>query len=390
MTMLIGIDPHKSTHTATAVAPATQRELSSLRIAATLDDYEHLMRWADQWPQRRWAIENAAGMGYHLASWLLARGEHVVDVSPRSTARVRQLSRGGRRKNDRIDAAAAACVAALAGDANVLQPDGLTEALALLDERRTNLSQARVRTVNQLHALLRALLPGGAPRDLSAARAEALLSSIKAAGPAEHTRVQLATDMVADLRAVGARLKANAAEIAELVAQSGSTLTSTPGIGAVTAARLLGRTGRASRFPSSAAFASYTGTAPVEIASADRQRHRLSRFGDRQLNSALHTVAITQIRMPGSRGRAYYDTKIAAGKTAREAQRCLKRRLADHIWRTMIADERRSSSGAGPGGHTGAALTSSAAGPTPTASSSDQSQPRPADPESTTASESTP
>ena len=146
MTMLIGIDPHKSTHTATAVAPETQRELSSLRIEATLDDYEHLLRWADQWPQRRWAIENAAGMGYHLASWLLARGEYVVDVSPRSTARVRQLSRGGRRKNDRIDAAAAACVAALAGDANVLQPDGLTEALALPDERRTNLSQARVRT----------------------------------------------------------------------------------------------------------------------------------------------------------------------------------------------------------------------------------------------------
>ena len=390
MTMLIGIDPHKSTHTATAIASENQRELSSLRIEATLDDYEHLWRWAAQWPQRRWAIENAAGMGYHLASWLLARGEQVVDVSPRSTARVRQLSRGGRRKNDRIDAAAAACVAALAGDANVLQPDGLTEALALLDERRTNLAQARVRTTNQLHALLRALLPGGAPRDLSAARAEALLTSIEAAGPAEHTRLQLATDMVADLRAVDARLKANAAEMAGLVAQSGSTLTSTPGIGAVTAARLLGRTGRASRFPSSAAFASYTGTAPIEIASADRQRHRLSRFGDRQLNSALHTVAVTQIRMPGSRGRAYYDTKVAAGKTGREAQRCLKRRLADHIWRTVIADERRLQSGAGPEGHTGAALTSSAAGPTPTASTSDQSQPGPADPESTTARDPTP
>ncbi len=218
-----------------------------------------------------------------------------------------------------------------------------------------------------------------------------LLTSIEAAGPAEHTRVQLATDMVADLRAVDTRLKANAAEMAELVARSGSTLTSTPGIGAVTAARLLGRTRRASRFPSSAAFANYSGTAPVEIASADRQRHRLSRFGDRQLNSALHTVAITQIRMPGSRGRTYYDTKIAAGKTAREAQRCLKRRLADHVWRTMIADERRSPSGtAGPGGHTGATLTSSAAGPAPTASTSDQSQPEPADPESTTAQEPTP
>lgn len=323
-------------------------------------------------------------MGHHLASWLLARGEHVVDVPPRSTARVRQLSRGGRRKNDRIDAAAAACVAALAGDANPLTPDGLTEALALLDERRTNLSQARVRIANQLHALLRALLPGGAPGDLSAATAEALIAPLCPVGVAERTRVQLATALVADLRSLDAQLKANAKDMAELVTESGSTLASTPGIGAVTAARLIGRTGRASRFPTAAAFANYTGAAPIEIASGDRTRHRLSRSGDRQLNSALHTVATTQIRMPDSRGHRYYKTKIAEDKTPREARRCLKRRLADHIWRTMVADERRQARGADPGGHTGAALSSSAAGPTPTTSSSDQSQPEPADDESRT------
>lgn len=382
---LIGIDPHKSTHTATAVAPETHRELASLRIEATLADYDRLLSWAAQWPNRRWAVENAGGMGHHLASWLLARGERVVDVPPRSTARVRQLSRGGRRKNDRIDAAAAACVAALAGDANPLQPDGPAEALALLDERRSNLAQARVRTANQLHALLRALLAGGAPRDLSATTAEKLIASVRPAGQVERIRIQLATDLVTDLRSLDAQPRANAKEMAKLVAQSGSTLTSTPGIGVVTAARLIGRTGRASRFPSAAAFANYTGAAPIELASADRTRHRLSRSGDRQLNSALHTVAITQIRMPESRGHRYYKAKIAEGKTPREAQRCLKRRLADHIWRTMIADERRQ--GASPGGHTGAALSSSAAGPTPTASSSDQSQPRPAAGESTAAAE---
>ncbi len=339
--MLIGIDPHKSTHTATAVEPETNRELASIRIDATLREYRRMLAWASRWPQRRWAIENAEGLGRHLASWLLARGEHVVDVSSAATARVRQLSRGGGRKNDRIDAAAAACVAALQGDARPVTTEGSADALALLDERRMNLGQARVRAANQLHALLRALLAGGAPRELSAARAAALLRTLRPAGQIERIRKQLAADLVSEIRALDEKLKTNATAMAELVEQSGSTLTATIGIGAVTAARLSGRTGRPSRFPSPAAFANYAGAAPVEVASGERARHRLSRTGDRQLNCALHTIAITQIRVPGSVGNTYYNAKIAEGKTPREAKRCLKRRLADHVWRTMIADERR-------------------------------------------------
>ena len=123
------------------------------------------------------------------------------------------------------------------------------------------------------------------------------------------------------------------------------------GVGPVIAGRLLGRVRHASRFCSSAAFASYCGVAPVEVASAGRARHRLPRGGDRQLNLALHIVALTQVRMRASAGRAYYDTKIAAGKTHNEAMRCLKRRLADHLWRLMIADERDARTG--PGGHWG-------------------------------------
>jgi transposase len=112
--MIIGVDPHKSTHTATAVDPQTNRTVASVRIEASLADYRRLLRWAGQFDRRRWAIENAEGLGRHLSSWLLARGEDVVDVSSAATARVRQLSRGGGRKNDQIDAAAAACAAALA------------------------------------------------------------------------------------------------------------------------------------------------------------------------------------------------------------------------------------------------------------------------------------
>lgn len=379
--VIIGVDPHKSTHTATAIDPQTNRTVASVRIEASLVDYRRLLRWAGQFDHRRWAVENAEGLGRHLSSWLLARGEDVVDVPSAATARVRQLSRGGGRKNDQIDAAAAACVAALQGDGRPLQPEGITDALALLDESRANLAQSRVRLVNQLHALLRDLFAGGAP-NLSATTAAALLRRVRPSGDAERVRKQIATDLVSQIRSVDSLLKANAQQISELVAASGSTLTGTVGIGAITAGRLIGRTGRAARFPSSAAFATYAGAAPVEVASADKARHRLSRSGDRQLNAALHTVAITQIRTPGSRGHTYYNAKLAEGKTPREARRCLKRRLANHIWRTMITDEQRQA--ASPGGHLGATLTSSAAGSTPTTSSSDKSLPGLANHDSTT------
>lgn len=151
--IVIGIDPHKSTHTATALDPATNSDVGSLRIAASIADYQRLIGWAKAWPERTWAIENADGLGHHLALWLLALGEVVRDIPTTATARVRELSRGGRRKNDRIDAAAAASVAALQGDARQVYPETTTDSLALLDERRVNLSHSRTRAINQLHAL---------------------------------------------------------------------------------------------------------------------------------------------------------------------------------------------------------------------------------------------
>ncbi|MFF4828495.1 IS110 family transposase [Streptomyces sp. NPDC001312] len=338
--ILLGADPHKSTHTATAVEPESNQQLGAMRIEASLTDYRRLLAWAKRWPQRKWAVENANGLGRHLVQWLIARGESVVDVPAAATSRVRELSRGGRRKNDQIDAAAAATVACLQGDGRDVEPEDHTTALALLDERRVNLAQARVRTVNQLHALLRDLLPGGAPTQLSADLASKLLRSVRPAGDAEAIRKDIAGDLVAEIRKLDKQLTDNAARMQSLVEASGSALMDTPGIGPVMAARLIGRTRRAHRLPTSAAFANYAGAAPVETASADKARHRLSRSGDRQLNSVLHTIAVVQIRMPKSPGHAYYQRKLAEGKTPKEAKRCLKRRLADHVWRVMIADER--------------------------------------------------
>ena len=240
--IVIGIDPHKSTHTATAVDPATNTDLGSIRIDATLTGYKTLIAWAKSWPQRQWAVENACGLGHHLAQWLLVLGEVTLDVPTTATARVRELSRGGRRKNDRIDAAAAACVAAAQGDARPVDPEGPTDILSLLDERRTNLSGSRTRIVNQLHALLRQLLAGGAPTSLTAAAATALLRGFRARSEVDRVRVGLCRDLIADIRRLDDQLATNEKQMTQALDEHGTRLREVDGIGAVTAARLIGRT----------------------------------------------------------------------------------------------------------------------------------------------------
>ena len=237
--IIIGVDPHKRTHTASALEPGTHRVLATLQIDATLAGYRQLARWAAQFEVRRWAVENARGLGRHLAQWLAARGEQVDDVPCTATARVRELSRGGRRKNDVIDAAAAASVAALAGDATPIPVEDLSTVLALLDERRANLAAHRTRLVNQLHALLRDLVPGGADTDLTATAAARVLAAVRPVGPVEAARKQLARDLVAEVREVDARLAKLSAQMSKTLAEHGSRLLEVDGIGPVVATRLL-------------------------------------------------------------------------------------------------------------------------------------------------------
>ena len=260
---------------------------------------------------------------------------------------MRELSRGGRRKNDVIDAAAAASVAALAGDATPIPVEDLSTVLALLDERRANLAAHRTRLVNQLHALLRDLVPGGADTDLTATTAARVLAAVRPVGPVEAARKQLARDLVAEVREVDARLAKLSTQMSKTVAEHGSRLPEVDGIGPVVAARLLGRTGRAGRFPTASAFASYAGVAPVEVASADRARHRLPRGGDRQLNLALHIVALTQVRMRRQHWPRLLRPQDRRGQDPQRGHALpqapsRRPRLANH-------DRRRATEGGGPG-----------------------------------------
>jgi transposase len=130
------------------------------------------------------------------------------------------------------------------------------------------------------------------------------------------------------------------------------------------------------RFPGKAHFASWNGTAPIDASSGEQVRHRLSRAGNRQINRVLHIMAVVQLRRRDSEGRAYYDRKVAAGKTPMEAMRSLKRRLSDIVYHQMILDARTAATG--PGGHVGAATGSSAAGFNPSTGASEKSLPGPA------------
>jgi transposase len=297
-----------------------------------------LERWAKRFPERRWALENAGGLGRHLAVRLAASGESVVDVPPKLSARVRVLSSGNARKNDGVDALATALAASGNECLAAVDPEAASEALRLLSERREDLVAERTRALNRLHALLRDLVPGGVARTLSANRAARILRGIRPKGGASaRLRRRLASEVLRDIRTLDRKIADLNGRIEAEVEASGTTLTEIFGIGSILAARIIGTVGDVTRFPTKAHFASYSGTAPLEASSGEVVRHRLSLAGNRHLNYALHMVATCQARSD-ARGRVYYRKKMAEGKSRKEALRCLKRRISDAVFRSLMAD----------------------------------------------------
>lgn len=192
------------------------------------------------------------------------------------------------------------------------------------------------------------------------------------------TRKRVATELVTDLEKIYQRSKALDKEIKALIAETGSSLIGLHGIGPSAAARLLIEVGDITRFPTRNHFASWNGTAPLDGSSGAHTRHRLSRAGNRQINRALHIMAVVQLRNPTA-GRAYYDRRKTDGKTSMEAMRALKRRFSDIVYRTMTADAL--AAGASPGGHRGNGTASSAAGSQPHTDSSEKPLHGPAAPQ---------
>jgi len=333
----IGIDPHKSSHTAVALDPSG-RILGELRVPASRATPERFLRWAKDWPQRIWAVEGATGLGHLLTQQLVAREETVLDVPATLAARARLLARGHGRKTDGIDAASVARVAQSQPDLRRVGPEDHSMVLRLLSDRRDELTEERRRVVNRLHRLLRDLVPGGAPTELSTEAGAGVLNRIRPKTAVDLERKLMARALVADLRRVDRALVENRARCTAAVAASGTTLTSVFGISDVLATKILGHVGDVSRFASADRFASYSGTAPIEVSSGEVTRHRLSRNGNRALNTALHLAARVQTMHAGP-GRDHYERKLTEHKSSREALRSLKRQLAKVVYRHLVADQ---------------------------------------------------
>lgn len=362
--VIIGIDPHKGSHTAVALDHAERVE-GRLRVKASSTQVAQLTRWAQAWPQRTWAIEGARGLGRLLAQQLVAAGEHVVDVQPKLAARVRLLNTGQVNKNDPNDARSVAIAALRAHTAAEIVAEDATAVMKLWARRYRDLGSAWTQTVCRLHAVLCDLVPGGFARRISVPQAIALISTITAHTAADAARLELAHDLVADLERIDTQRRDVKRRLARVVAESKTSLTEIHGVGPVVAATVLGFVGDVGRFASRDHFAAYNGTAPIEVSSGNRQIHRLSRRGNRQLNHAVHMAAVTQIRNPGTTGYEYYQRKLEEGMGRKAALRALKRKISDALYVHLVADASRHEPRKDPGGQTGNDSVSSAAGSHP-------------------------
>jgi transposase len=365
--VMIGVDPHKGSHTAVAIG-AAEEPLGELRVRSSAAQAERLVSWAAAWPERTWAVEGAGGLGYLLAQQLVAAGELVLDVQPKLGARVRLLATGATNKNDPNDARSVAIAALRSATPRRVTAENHAAVLKLWSKRHRDLGRARTQVACRLHAVLCELVPGGISKQITAAQATIFLEQIEPPEAVALARCELATEFLEDLRRIDAQLRDTKKRLTVAVRASGTTITEVFGVGPVIAATMIGYVADASRFPARDRFAAYNGTAPIEVSSGNRKIYRLSRRGNRRLNHAIHMAAVTQIRQPHSDGRAYYDRKIAEGKTRKEALRCLKRRVSDAIYAHLQADARRAAAAvrtAGPGGQPGSDSAASAAGSHP-------------------------
>ena len=337
MTVITGIDPHKASHTAVAIG-CDEQQLAEIRVRATCQQTAKLLAWAQPLGERTWAVESAGGLGYLLSQQLVNAGEEVLDVPATLASRVRVLSTGHSNKNDPNDALSVAIAALRSPGLRSVEPANHTEVLRLLAKRNHEIGRLRNIVVSRLHAALANLSPGGIAKELNASDAVRLLGDFNPKTAVERTRYDLALELLDDVRRLDVQLKESHKRIKTAVQASGTTLTELYGVGPILACELIGYTGDVRRFTSRDKFASYAGVAPIELSSGGRIVHRLSRRGNRQLNHAIHMVAICQIRQTNSEGRAYFERKVAEGKTKREAIRSLKRHVANAVYRQLLVD----------------------------------------------------
>lgn len=332
----IGIDAHKRSHTVVAVDEQGQ-QLAETTCGSCSDDHLRLVGWAAKLASERvWAVEDCRHLSRRLERDLLGAGERVVRVPPKLMANTRTAARSFG-KSDPIDALAVARAALREPDLPVARLDGKERELRLLVDHREDLVGERTRMISRLRWHLHELDPASEPAPRTLTQLRNLDRLAQRLDDLEGTVAWIARDLVDRCRTLTREINRLEQQISTLVWKLAPTLLAICGCGPLTAAKILGETAGIERFKSPDAYARHNGTAPLPVWSSNRQRHRLSRSGNRQLNAALHRIALTQTRHhPGA--QALITRRRANGDGGLEALRVLKRRLSDVVYRALHTD----------------------------------------------------
>jgi transposase len=340
--IVIGTDTHKRTHTCGAVSAATGQLAGELTAQAREPGFRELLAWGRSLDSERiWAIEDCRHVSGSLERFLVASGEHVVRVPPKLMGQSRRGERSSG-KSDPIDALAIARAALREGPDTLPAAHLDQEALQvkLLLDHREDLVKARSEDQCRLRWHLHDLWPeleipaGALDRMVWLDRLARKLSRAE-----QGTRVRIARELLTEIRRRTRRAAELERELATLVKAQAPELLALEGCGALTAAKLIAETAGAGRLASDSKFARLAGVAPIPASSGMRTRHRLDRGGNRQLNCALHRIAVAQGRWHAP-AREFLAKKQAEGKSRMEALRCLKRHLARRVWRLLRNAER--------------------------------------------------
>jgi transposase len=332
--IVIGVDVHKHSLTAVAV-DELGRQLDCLETS----DGEELLSWSKRVGRRRlWALEDCRHVTRGLERTLQRERQRLVRVPPRLTAPERRRGRV-RGKSDLIDALAIARAALREPQLDSPRPEeARLRELKLLVDHRDDLVDERRRAQQRLRWHLHELDPslrvplGALDRSVWLERLSRQL------GRREQTiQVRIARELLARCRSLTRSILELDRQLEAQTAAAAPGLLELPGCGGLTAAKLLCEIGPIARFRSDAQLARHAGVAPLDASSGKHQRHRLDRGGNRQLNCALHRIAVTQGRVHAP-ARAYLERKQSEGKSRREALRCLKRQLARTIYTTLKSE----------------------------------------------------
>ena len=335
--IVIGIDPHKQTHTAVAVEQATGAVVAELTVRARTSGFERLVSWARGLDaERLFAIEDGRHVSGALERHLIARGERSVRVAPRMMGQARRADRV-RGKSDPIDATAVARAALAHPDLPEATLAGPEREIGLLAAHRETMVRERTAVQSKLRWLLHDIDPDLAPRPRTLDRFSTLDRLETALGQMVPTAaVRICLDLIARCRQITVRANELGREIACLVRAQAPALLRIPGCGELTAAKIVAETAEVGRFPTEGHFARYAGTAPVPASSGASHRHRFNRRGNRQLNCGVHRIAVTQLRIHQP-AKDYVAKKRSEGMSKTEAIRALKRHITRVVFKTMTS-----------------------------------------------------